>query len=236
MIPIAKTVLAGLLLLAVAAAAGSRLLLEGRAEPSGRPALLRRIHIWSGWAAAALLLALTVLGFRLAAALGPAGPAWASLHGHLGLALAVLLTAKIGFIKAFPALRRFVPGLGLILAGASLVVILGAIGFGVPAGPGSSGAPVRPGAESTAADPEAETGRDMFSGLCAGCHAAGRDASGGGLGLEGLFKRTTLPVSGRPSSEENVRLQLRLPFRSMPAFTGLSEAEIRALLAYLRRL
>jgi mono/diheme cytochrome c family protein len=146
-----------------------------------------------------------------------------------------MLLAKIGFNKAFPGLRRFVPGLGLILAGASFVLILGAFGFGVLAGPGSAKAPVG-GTAETAPDQEAETGREIFAGLCAGCHTAGRDASGAGLGLEGLLKRTILPASGRPATEESIRLQLRRPYRSMPAFTGLSEPEIQALMAYLRRL
>ncbi len=236
MLPVLKAILAGLLLLAAAAATGSRLLLEGRVVPARRSDWLRSMHVWAGWSFAGLLLILTGLGFVLAAQAGPAVPPWAVLHGHLALALDALLLAKIGLLKAFPVLRRFVPGLGLLAAGTALVVVLGGLGFGILAGPGAKAPMAGRGSEEIAQDPEAEAGREMFTGLCAGCHSTGRNAAGGGLGLEGLFKRTTLPVSGRPATEEGVRLQLRRPFRSMPAFSGLSEAEMAALLVYLRRL
>ncbi len=239
MIPTLKAVLAALLLAAGAAAAGSRLLLDGGRVPR-RPILLRRIHAVAGLACAAILAAATILGFILAARLGPAAPPWAAWHAHLALTLDVLILAKIGFLKAFPALRRHVPGLGLVAAGAVLVLVLAAFGFGVLGGSGSGAAETASPSPQAAAkaprDAQADVGREMFAGLCAGCHAAGRGAASTGLSLDGLLKRTTLPVSGRPASEESIRLQLRRPFRSMPAFGGLSETEIEALLAYLRGL
>ncbi len=53
---------------------------------------------------------------------------------------------------------------------------------------------------------------------CSQCHFIESTETRMGPGLLGLFDRETLPVSGRPVSEENVRGQLLDPFRRMPSF------------------
>jgi hypothetical protein len=45
-----------------------------------------------------------------------------------------------------------------------------------------------------------------------------------------------LPTSGWLVTEENVRKQIKTPFGGMPAYPGLSEEEMNALLAFLKSL
>ncbi|MCX6561699.1 MAG: cytochrome c [Candidatus Aminicenantes bacterium] len=234
MIPILKIVFASILILAGAVAAGSMLLLTGRPIPAKNPVLLRRIHAWAGRTFAACLFLNTLLGAMLLSRAGDALPLRAVLHWHLALVLGALVLAKIGIVKIFRPMLRWAPPLGLFIAGTAFVVVLASLGFEVLGGSRAGGR--REGSPSIPAVGPAETGREIFSGLCAGCHGSDGAGTRGGPALAGLFRSATLPVSGRPATEENVRLQLRKPFRSMPPFAALREAETAALVAYLRRL
>jgi cytochrome c2 len=82
----------------------------------------------------------------------------------------------------------------------------------------------------------AKDGAAIFTKNCSGCHYADKTDTRIGPGLKGLFKRDTLPVSGRAVSETNIRKQLKTPFRAMPSFAGLQEEEVKALLAFLQTL
>ncbi len=96
-------------------------------------------------------------------------------------------------------------------------------------------APPAPLSEKTDVAPElASEGAAIFSSNCAMCHSADTTEEGIGPGLKGLFKRAAMPVSGRPASEETFRQQLRNPFQNMPPFPNLTEAQVDALIAYLK--
>jgi len=72
---------------------------------------------------------------------------------------------------------------------------------------------------------------------CGGCHYTDSTETKVGPGLKGLFKRKTLPVSGRPVTEANVRRQLTTPFKHMPVFANILTDEQRTeLIAYLKTL
>lgn len=234
MIPILKIVFAAILFLAGAAAAGSMLLLTGRTVPAKDPVLLRRIHTWAGRTFAVCLFLNTLLGAILLSRAGDALSLRVVLHWHLALVLGALVLAKIGIVKIFRQMLRWAPPLGLFIAGTALVIVLASLGFEILGGSGAGGR--REGSPSNPVADLAATGREIFSGLCAGCHGSEGAGTRGGPALAGLFRSATLPVSGRPATEENVRLQMRRPFRSMPPFAALSEAETVALVAYLRRL
>jgi len=81
-------------------------------------------------------------------------------------------------------------------------------------------------------------GAELFSEKgCNRCHHTDSKDTLMGPGLEGLFERETLPVSGRPVTEENVRRQLQTPYGSMPSFADrLTEEEIKDLTAYMKTL
>jgi len=88
------------------------------------------------------------------------------------------------------------------------------------------------------ADSFAEEGSQLFvSKGCAQCHYVDSSNTKVGPGLEGLFNRDELPVSGKKVTEENVREQLESPYKNMPSFADrLTKAEKDQLIDYLKTL
>jgi mono/diheme cytochrome c family protein len=76
-------------------------------------------------------------------------------------------------------------------------------------------------------------GKRLFEDKCSACHDPYHRETIVGPGLRDLLKRSSLPVSGRPATPENVRRQLREPFEKMPSFAYLSDEEVADLLAFL---
>jgi cytochrome c len=84
----------------------------------------------------------------------------------------------------------------------------------------------------------AEEGSKLFADKgCAACHFTDSRETKVGPGLKGLFKRDKLPKSGRKVTEENIRKQLKTPYKSMPSFAGrLTKKQTDQLIAYLKTL
>jgi mono/diheme cytochrome c family protein len=80
----------------------------------------------------------------------------------------------------------------------------------------------------------AESGKDLFSANCSGCHYADRKDTKVGPGLQGLFDNPKLPWSGRPTNEENVRATIINGQGKMPPFKHLDASKIKALIDYLK--
>src|SRR6478672_3540449 len=70
-------------------------------------------------------------------------------------------------------------------------------------------------------------GRAGFQGRCSGCH--GTDGNGGEHGPSILAK-----LQGRNDQELAAFLREGIPLRGMPAFSDLADAEMRALVGFLR--
>jgi len=236
----AKIVIAFLLAFAGGLAFAAKLLATGKPEPPANGPRLARIHKFAGWIFAAALALNTVLGFILLARAGDALAMRAVLHWHLALTLDVLFLFKILLVKRFRAYLRWVPGLGVAVAVSAFILTIGSAVFAlITEPPGRSSVVSASSALHAVADTplrtaDAENGREIFAGLCSGCHATtpGRDKAG--PSLAGLFKADKLPSSGRPATEEYVRLQLLKPIGSMPSFTTLTPSEAADLLAFLR--
>lgn len=72
---------------------------------------------------------------------------------------------------------------------------------------------------------------------CNQCHFTDSRKTKIGPGLEGLFDKEQLPMTGRPATEENVRHQLIDPFENMPSFGDkLTDQEMDAIVAHLKTL
>jgi len=86
--------------------------------------------------------------------------------------------------------------------------------------------------------PSAREGSKLFvSKGCAHCHFTDSGKTQIGPGLKELFKKDVLPVSGREATEENVRKQLKTPYKNMPSFADrLTEEQTDQLIAYLETL
>lgn len=72
---------------------------------------------------------------------------------------------------------------------------------------------------------------------CSQCHFTDSRDTKIGPGLKGLFARETLPASGRAATEENVRTQLKTPYKNMPSYADrLTGAQRDLLIQYLKSL
>src|SRR4051812_41158079 len=80
---------------------------------------------------------------------------------------------------------------------------------------------------SLAAAQTPEAGRQIYVARCAGCH--GTTANGGELGPD-----ITSRVPARTDQELTTLLHQGLPMAGMPAFAGLSDADVRNVIAFLR--
>ncbi len=83
-----------------------------------------------------------------------------------------------------------------------------------------------------------DKGSELFvSKGCSQCHFVDSRKTGIGPGLKGLFNRDKLPVSGREVTDENVREQLKAPYKDMPSFADrLTEQQMDQLISYLKTL
>ena len=80
------------------------------------------------------------------------------------------------------------------------------------------------------------SGEELFSANCAACHHSDSKNKKVGPGLLGLFKGAKLPETGQPVTDENVRRRIVKGGDKMPPFNHLTEAELTALVDYLKSL
>jgi mono/diheme cytochrome c family protein len=111
--------------------------------------------------------------------------------------------------------------------------LLTVIGLGYFGGELVYGTKTAPKAEATGL---AAQGALVFKQNCSACHFPDRKDRKVGPGLLGLFKRSTLPDSGLPVSEETVSNQIINGGKKMPPFGHLKEEEIKAIIDYLKSL
>lgn len=79
-------------------------------------------------------------------------------------------------------------------------------------------------------------GRHLFDSKCRFCHKTDSKENIAGPGLQGVLKKSRLPVSRRPATADNIKVQLKRPYKNMPSFTYLTEDEIQEIIAYLNTL
>jgi cytochrome c len=79
-------------------------------------------------------------------------------------------------------------------------------------------------------------GERLFRANCALCHFPDRVDTKVGPGLKGVFAHPRLPGTGRPTSEQTVRDQIRKGGIKMPPFNHLKDEEISAIVDYLKTL
>jgi len=82
----------------------------------------------------------------------------------------------------------------------------------------------------------AKSGEDLFAANCSICHFPDRKDIKVGPGLQGLFKNPTLPKTGRPTNERNIRQTVINGGEKMPPFKHLKDQEIKAIINFLKSL
>ncbi|MBT8368851.1 MAG: cytochrome c, partial [Deltaproteobacteria bacterium] len=81
-----------------------------------------------------------------------------------------------------------------------------------------------------------QSGEELFMANCAACHHHDSKKKKVGPGLLELFKGAKLPDSGEPVTDENVRRRIINGGDKMPPFKHLTEAELKAIVDYLKSL
>ncbi len=79
----------------------------------------------------------------------------------------------------------------------------------------------------------ASQGKALFEKWCVGCHDPNSMSTKIGPGIKGILKRKTLPVSGQESTPDNIRRQMRDPYKFMPSQFGLTDEEMEQIIKYL---
>jgi uncharacterized membrane protein len=91
-------------------------------------------------------------------------------------------------------------------------------------------------AKSDIIEGPAVEGARIFDESCSICHYTDKTETKIGPGLLGLFTLESMPISGLPVSDANIRRQLKTPLQDMPSFSDLPEKDIIALIAHLKTL
>ena len=86
-------------------------------------------------------------------------------------------------------------------------------------------------------NPQQSAGRKIYDSKCDRCHEPYSTKGKKGPGLQGIFQRQYLPLSGLPANDERVTEIIRLGRHEMPGYSQtLSQQDIQDLLAYLHTL
>lgn len=81
-----------------------------------------------------------------------------------------------------------------------------------------------------------KTGREVFANNCAMCHHPDSKETKVGPGLMRLFKERLTPARKVPVTEENIRRQIQKGSGIMPPFGHIDDAQLTALIHYLKSL
>jgi len=232
-----KSILAVFFLLAGIIALFSMLTLMGKTERKADAKLLRRLHKGSGFVFAALLLVISYFCVKYWASAGDQISTRAVFHGVLAFSVIIVFVLKLLIVRFYKQFLKFVPVMGLTVFALSFIVFKTSAGyfflrtFCADAGSSEISAP-----SPTVLKGKIDNGAALFSSKCSSCHSTDREESKGAPGLKNILKKEKLPSSQRPATVENILLQLKRPFRVMPAFPSLSQEELADLLAYLKTL
>ena len=201
-------------------------------EKKFNPKKLRQLHRVSGYVFILLFLFISYYCIKIMRGMGQDLPSRAALHGLLAVATFFLLSLKITIVRFYRKYYTMAVPMGL---GVFLLILTTTA---TSAGYYFTMRGVSPFKISVDLKEElAREGATVFNERgCADCHYADRTEAKIGPGLKGLFKRDKLPTSGRAVTEDNVRKQLKTPFRGMPSFADLPEDKVKALLAFLTTL
>lgn len=169
----------------------------------------------------------------------------ATLHAFSAVAVFLLLSLKILFIKFYRQFYSYAKLLGVLIVLLTFNLIAFSTGYSIVVGDKlvtdkveiNDNSKLK--AEMYAMNKEGnvERGKKLFSQICSSCHYTDRkDFIRAAPGLKGILSEKNLPVSKKPATPENITNQIRKPYRFMPAFTDLKDEEIKDIIEYLKTL
>lgn len=212
----------------------------GRSEKRFNVEKLKKIHRLNGIVFLIVFLVLGVLGMTYIALtraeLSPRG----TFHVMLAHGVLFLFLFKLAVIRCYRQFYGKVPTVGILIAFLALGTVASSTGYYILSGRLTSGTPqemsTAPGGGMGAQTVNIREGKKLFSLKCSACHDVDSDSTSGAPGMKDILKRPALPSSGRPATADNIALQLKTPYKRMPAFPDLTEAEVNDLIAYMKGL
>ena len=197
-------------------------------EKKSDPKRLRMIHRVNGYLFILFFLVISYICIKIMRGMGQDLNPRAALHATIASATFFLLCFKILIVRHYKKYYSMgVPmGIGVVL----LLLVTTATSAGYYFSMRGTGSFV-PGMQEGLV----KEGATVFNEKgCGDCHYADRRDSKIGPGLKDLFSLEKFTASGLPVTEENLRKQITAPFRAMPSYSGLSEKEMEALVAFLK--
>jgi mono/diheme cytochrome c family protein len=201
---------------------------------------LRRIHQLSGVLYIILFLGLSLVCLSF---LIPSSGELAFrglLHSLLAVEIFFVLLVKIAILRRYRNFFKYVQGMGFLLFFLSISLFALSGGYFLLVYGANPAASTLLKVTAPAGEVKSELvqkGARVFSEYCVYCHEFSSKETKVGPGLKGIFKKPTLPSSGRPATSENIIYQLNNPGKMMPSFKEkLSEDQIIELLEYLKTL
>lgn len=218
----------------------------GRSEKRFDTDRLKKAHRINGILFFAVFLVLAGLGMAYIARTGAELSPRAIFHVMLAHSVLFLFLLKLAIVKAYRQFYGKVAAIGITVVLLALGTVASSTGYYILSGgltpksprPGTdaSGTPETSKQDLSADIVSVQKGKDLYGSKCLSCHDIDSASATGSPGLKGVMKLKALPSSGRPSTADNIALQLKKPYKKMPAFPDLTEEEVANLVAYMKTL
>lgn len=221
----------------------------GRSEKKYNIERLKKVHRLNGkiYFFLYLIIAYFCLDFILKTRAEPSPRA--TFHGVFALAVVILLSLKISFVRVYRQFYGQVRTIGLLIALITFGMIGTSGGYYLLIAKFGTDIPlerfIKGGGQiekerikiALKTDPEnIRKGKEIYESKCYFCHDAYSTDTIVGPGHKGILKNPLLPVSKRPATPENIVNQLRTPYKDMPSFPYLSNDDMLSIIAFLNTL
>ncbi|MEJ5227919.1 DUF6529 family protein [Thermodesulfovibrio sp.] len=164
----------------------------------------------------------------------------ATLHAFSAVAIFLLFSLKIVFIKFYRQFYSYAKLLGILVVLLTFNLLAFSTGYSLVTGMGDRNEPKQTNQLQLVAkskEGSAERGKKLFTELCSSCHYTDKkDFKRAAPGLKGIFAEKNLPVSKKPVNTENIILQIKKPYKYMPSFNDLTDEQLADLIAYMKTL
>ncbi len=231
-----KSYLSLFMLFQVLLALYSKLEIMGCEKGRVNPPRWRRIHRINGYIFIILFLVISYYCLFFLRAIPGEPSARALLHSLFAIGVISMLALKIFFVGRYKKFMRMVPAFGLTVFFLTLGMIATSGGYyfvtraeSPPDSQATAGKQTAPSYQANI-----EKGRQLFNKWCVACHDPASKQNRMGPGLKGILKAEKLPVSQRAATVDNIRRQLRTPYRLMPPQTHLGDEEVNHIIEFLK--
>lgn len=164
----------------------------------------------------------------------------ATMHVFSAIAIFLLLSLKIVFIKFYRQFYSYAKLLGIIVVLLTFNLVAFSTGYSLVVGDKvnfASTEEVKSQIIAKTKEGNVESGKKLFAQLCSSCHYTDKkDFKRAAPGLKGILKEKALPVSKKLANVENVINQIKNPYKYMPSFNDLSDEQIADIIAYMKTL